>query len=714
MTVSNDQPIALPTEDRFGLDPFAAAIAQSIAGMEAPAGVVLAINGAWGAGKSSAINLIRHHLRTPVDQGDIVIVPFNPWWFAGADALTLAFFQELGKAIGPSLPETVRGSLAALGRGVSAAGALAGALANLKAPGLGEVISNATRLFGRLTGKERTVDQEHERLSKALTEQKKRFLVIVDDIDRLSPDDALTIFRLVKSVGRLPNVIYLLAFDRTIAERIVSERFPSEGPSYLEKIVQGAFELPPPLVDVLRQQVLETAMTVMGEPEERKHVRFWNVFYDVVAPYVRTPRDVTRIANHLATAWPAVAGNVDRADFLALTTIQVSDPPLYNVIREHSGELCGVAQSGMQRPQDIAQRYDDLLGISTRPERDRTRVRTALRRLFPRLDSIWSNYWHGEANDWRRDRLLASSDTFRSYFAFAPSEDVVPAERIEALLANAGDQHFVTHTFRTALEQKRRNGSTMAALLLEELTVRASDVPRAGVPTLMTALFALGDELDIDADVLGGWGMSSNQIRLSRLCRFLVNEHFNENERERIYSDAMSGAAGEWAADFTETCLRFLTREDTYDIGPPPVTQERAEIFRRLSLEKISAACADGSIVAHHRLVRLLFAWKRLAGDDAAPVRTFTDAALANDRFVIAMAKQMPSESVSQGMGFDGMGDRVGRRHVRVDLSQYDRILDTERLEARVLEILQLNAAPEEDLAVLRRFRELPRGRHDD
>lgn len=91
-----------------------------------------------------------------------------------------------------------------------------------------------------------SVEKLHAEPSKALREQKKRFLIVIDDIDRLSPDEALLIFRLVKSVGRLPNVMYLLVYDRPLAEKIVSERYPSEGPHYLEKIVQAAFELPDP------------------------------------------------------------------------------------------------------------------------------------------------------------------------------------------------------------------------------------------------------------------------------------------------------------------------------------------------------------------------------------------------------------------------------------------------------------------------------------
>src|ERR1700754_4585012 len=116
MAISNDAPIELPDEDRFGLDPFARSIATCIDAMTAPNGLVLAINGSWGCGKSSAINLIQHHLALSKKRGDLVTVTFNPWWFAGEQALTLAFFQELNADISPSLPYRLSRSLTHLGR----------------------------------------------------------------------------------------------------------------------------------------------------------------------------------------------------------------------------------------------------------------------------------------------------------------------------------------------------------------------------------------------------------------------------------------------------------------------------------------------------------------------------------------------------------------------------------------------------------------------
>ncbi|MDO8295177.1 MAG: P-loop NTPase fold protein [Caulobacter sp.] len=714
MGLSNDLPIALPDDDRFGLDPFAAALAMSIGTMSAPAGVVLAVNGAWGSGKSSAINLIKHHLGGAVEREELAVIPFNPWWFAGADALTLAFFQELNKAIGPSLPATVRKSLAAIGQGVSAVGAFAGALADLKVPGLGSIISGVAGLVGQVTGLKRTVEEEHRLVADALGKQTKRFLVVIDDIDRLSPDDALTIFRLVKSVGRLPNVIYLLAFDRQIAERIVSERFPSEGPSYLEKIIQGAFEIPPPLIDLLRQQVIETAVAIMGDPGEAKSVRFLNVFYDVVAPSIRTPRDVIRLSNQLSTTWPAVAGNVDRADFLAITALQLSEPAIYDAIRSHPSELCGTRDREQRRQEDIAAEYDRLLCIADRPDRERLRLRVALRRLFPRLDAVWGNMWQN-GSGWRQNRLIASAEHFRSYFTFAVSEDVLPADEMDALIERADDAEFVTARFREALTKMRRTGTTQAALLLDELQVFASQIDADKTPSLVRTLFALADELDVRSDKARGFhGMANNQLRIHWVLNLLVHDRFDQAQREAIYRPAMETAALDWAVHFAESCRSFFQARENGSMrdGEPYVSEAVATEFAGIALQKVRDAAADRSLLSHPDLTSLLFSWVRLAGDGAAEVRVWTDEMLGDAAFVVALANALPSESWSFGMGLDEMGDRVSRRSVRVDLTYHRDILDVERLDARVAELIEAAQLSPEQLGQLTAFRDMPRGGH--
>ena len=78
----NDSPIERAEEDRYGITPFARALAKSIRSIKAPFGTCIALNGPWGSGKSSAINLIRHELESDSDEA-LEISEFKCWWYKG-------------------------------------------------------------------------------------------------------------------------------------------------------------------------------------------------------------------------------------------------------------------------------------------------------------------------------------------------------------------------------------------------------------------------------------------------------------------------------------------------------------------------------------------------------------------------------------------------------------------------------------------------------
>jgi hypothetical protein len=83
--------------------------------MMAPDGTVIALNGPWGSGKSSAVNLVLHHLADAVEAEEISVVNFACWWFRGEEALALAFFRELYAGLGPPLGSRFKKVLPKLG-----------------------------------------------------------------------------------------------------------------------------------------------------------------------------------------------------------------------------------------------------------------------------------------------------------------------------------------------------------------------------------------------------------------------------------------------------------------------------------------------------------------------------------------------------------------------------------------------------------------------
>lgn len=680
----NDQPIEQPTEDRFGVDPFARALAASIRKMQAPQGSVIGLNGPWGSGKSSVVNLCKHHLADAIKADDLVVIDFACWWFRGEDALALAFFRELYAGLGPSLSDKVRKKLPKLGARMLRAGALVGKVAEAAGAVIaGGIAEKGVEWLAGMIEQDESVETLHAELSKALREQKKRFLIVIDDIDRLAPDEALLIFRLVKSVGRLPNVMYLLVYDRPLAEKIVSERYPSEGPHYLEKIVQAAFELPDPSAHDVQKHLLSLIESICGAPAETDLVRFMNIFYEGISPAMRTPRDVTRFTNSLSVSWPAVAGEVDRADFLALEMLRLLHPSIYRAIRQNKEQLSGSGHGEERDRQAAAERFNNLF-FGAEPSPDHEKMRRLLMRLFPALELVWANmnYGDGSSRRWAMERRVCSADHFDTFFRFAIGDEVLTSTELDSFLARADDIEYVKATLRHALTVNRRSGGTKAAVWLDELNTHAARMDRGKVQPLLTALFEIADELNVEADTGKGFSMSSNELRLHWLLRSLTRERLSLDERSSLFQRACNTASLGWLADFTRSAWTDYHPREGNEPEPPEnclTTEADAEQLRVLLHSRIEAAAADGTLLAHKDLSSLLHWWMDLTTDDGATVRAWTSAAFATDHGVRKLAKAFTSYGWTQGMG-----DAVAKRVTRVSRQSMVRLIDLDAFQPRV------------------------------
>lgn len=686
--LSADHPIDLPAQDAFGFDPFARAIATSIAGLKSPEGLVIGVHGPWGSGKSSAVNLIKHHLATGGLKGveDLVLVEFNPWWFNGADALAIAFFRELGSAIGKSLPDKAKDAFRALGRKLGSASPLIEAAVNLATVGAGGAAAGgAAKFVGDVLGGERTVPEEHAVIAKALRAVDKRYLVIIDDLDRLSADDALLIFKLVKSVGRLPNVVYLMVFDRELTEAAVAERFPSEGAHFLEKIVQAAFELPPPEPDDLRSLLLNNVGRITGQIENDRMTRFMNVFYDVVAPNIARPRDVVRLTNALEVTWPAVAGNVDAADFLAMETLRLFWPQVHRAIYDNKTLVCG-HQLGLGPPAQADAHCDARL-LASVLEPERPQLRSALMRLFPALENAWSNHFYDAefGQEWRLQRRVCVEAHFNPYFRFALSDQVAPATEIQAFLARADDPDFVRDTLRQALATPRRRGGTRAAVLLDELTFRAPQVPEASIGSLVAAIFSIADELDVEADKAGAFSVGDNFLRIHWLLNRLVSERLAVHARDVVLESAAQTATLRWLINVALRCVgQHEPAEDGHRRGEPLTSAKAAERLRALALARVEAAAADGTLIGLPDLVSKLFRWRDLIGEGGVDrVRVWLGERLDDDALIEALARSFVTVGWTHSAG-----DVVARRYTHLDRGTVEALVDPGALRARMTEIL--------------------------
>jgi hypothetical protein len=95
-----------------------------------------------------------------------------------------------------------------------------------------------------------------------------------------------------------------------------------------------------------------------------------------------------RLTNTLSVTWPAVGVEVDLADFIGLETLRLLRANLYRALRGSKELLCGTGAClgrGSSRGQH-GEYVKMLFGSAELPDQDR--LRRALMRLFPRLESV--------------------------------------------------------------------------------------------------------------------------------------------------------------------------------------------------------------------------------------------------------------------------------------------------------------------------------------
>src|ERR1022692_3253121 len=339
--LSADRPGTDPKDDLFGHAAFAKSLAESICRYPGNDGLVLALYGPWGSGKSTVLSYVRHFLEKRSEPERPVIVAFNPWWFSGQENLARAFLGQL-QAV---LPEK-NAKFRQLGDLLSDFAESIGGVIDLTGVtyGAGSLVG---KMLGKLKRKPKDVPALKAAITKVLVDARQRILIFIDDIDRLTPEETRQLFTVIKALADFPNVIYLLAFDREVAVQAIEARSGLPGQPYLEKIIQVPFELPPVDRVALRAAFFKRLDEVLqGTPDGLFDQSHWaNVFHDGIDAMIQVPRDIVRFTNTLLVTYPSVVGDVNPVDFIAIEALRVFLPRVYDVVRTNPEQFCGVRSS---------------------------------------------------------------------------------------------------------------------------------------------------------------------------------------------------------------------------------------------------------------------------------------------------------------------------------------------------------------------------------
>lgn len=446
MATSGDNPIRSRAEDSLGRDRVARSIARAAREADASEGYVIGILGPWGSGKTSLLNLVREEFAT---SPPLTAVEFNPWMFSGAEQLVDAFFNEIGAQL-----RTESKELVGLADDLQRYGE---ALAPLRflpvvGPWIERLRGGAGAIKQLLDARRGGIAGLRQRVAKKLASLEQPIVVVLDDIDRLHVDEIRDVFKLVRLTASFPNLIYLVAFDRTRVEAALQEQ-GLEGRSYLEKILQVSFDIPVLPQGVLVSQLtraIDAAIDDVPDPGPFESDAWQDVLAEIVFPLIRQMRDVRRYAAAVRATVLDLAGSIALVDVLALEAVQVFLPDTFSALGSSAAGLTTTSQIsyGGQESPVLKQQIELLLRSSdSHPEV----VRAMVRRLFPAGIRHFENNHYGPdwLKTWLKARRVAHPDVLSLYLERVESAGLLAfsaAERSFSLLgdASAFDQFLTT------------------------------------------------------------------------------------------------------------------------------------------------------------------------------------------------------------------------------------------------------------------------------
>ncbi len=507
-----------------------------------------------------------------------------------------------------------------------------------------------------------------------------RIIVVVDDLDRLIPSEMRAVFSMVKSLGDLPHVLYVLSFDETVVHKALKDSSEKIDPDFLEKIVQVSLKLPPPWRHELRGLFFKRLDAVIGEATPVDAERWRRVYLGAIDPYLETPRDVTRLINTLQVIWPNVAGDVDLTDLVAITALQLFEPDVYALIRDEI-EVITRAEYRFEDDAAFAKRMEP--NFAKKPED----AKEAMAMLFPRLAKVWKTF--GEDGTYyitqKEQRRICTAEYHRNYFVFGRDPRRLSRGQVEQIVLSDNPAPVLSAMLKRLGEDPSAGSPSRIAISLEQLGDAVYAKPIL-TPALTKAILDHSDDLIRREDIVWEFFVTKNDRRLRTLIELGLNK-LDKPQRSALLNvlvDHPSGLQLRSAIVEGDAIGHGYFRGAKKHESELYFSSDEIESAALKISDQIALACADGTIWKAPTPIRLIFAWSRMASHEV--VKAWFKTVLENEEWVLKLGADLPEISYQSG---GRSGSRVLSTFNR---SRFEPIFDIDALVSRLERMAVANA----------------------
>ena len=345
--------------DLFGIQVYQDALIKYIKLTDTP--ITIALQGEWGSGKTSLMNMLRYHL-CEVDAAPYYPIWINTWQYSlmkTSSQAIISILEGIINQIGelnPSIDkwQESKKKIGGLFKKMATVGTKAAVnVVGIESGLVDELFDNGTQkssLSEISQLKEEIANLIDAALSRDTT--KSGFTFYIDDLDRIDPPVAVEILELLKNIFDLEKCVFVLAIDYDVVIKGLKPKFGEltdanerEFRSFFDKIIQLPFSMPVAsysvdafLVDALRK-------IEFFSDEELNTPSLAETLSEITRLSVGSnPRSLKRLTNTLALI--SIINEMQKGEVstaqeqeskvlnYALVCVQIAYPYIYNQLTE--------------------------------------------------------------------------------------------------------------------------------------------------------------------------------------------------------------------------------------------------------------------------------------------------------------------------------------------------------------------------------------------
>lgn len=682
-----DKSVSHPDEDRYGFRHVAQQLAHSVRGIGRQGSAVIGIEGAWGSGKTSLLNLLRSELEDGRENNTFVLT-ISPWLdggsnspvesllipvaaiIAGEEEKRLSATQRRRLKAKKGLTETAGTILRytqATARHLAPAAEIAAIIPGMpNAGGALKALSEAS-----LTGKRKTTAELRTEIAEKIVALDLSFIVLLDDLDRLEPAQAVEVIRLVKSVADFPHFRYLLCYDKAVlAQAIKNGLGVADGELYLQKIVQISFSLPRPESFDLRREFLSGAVqlyeTVNNSAPDEGIISDLVRVTDIYGASLKTPREVQLALNGLTFRYRGIRDYTYLPDLCFLLLLHTTHTALYNWAEEYLTERSVVESGDGSVSEEEQKALVQILGECLSQFRSsEAKSASSIRYFIPGISgykaenlTLFGQTPDDEKAEMTANRRLGSGAYWRYYFAFSSPQNILPPAYFDDLFDKAGNQEMHSALTKELLEKISSNGvssRTWFEHILSQLTWPMINRHTAAECTgLLTFFFSEGDQIIASYQRRNRWfsryDLDLNKVADRLLRRMQIVDR--PKSMEILLSLTIKGTSWAWIANYIRDLLwqNGLVGNRVVPEQERVLTDVELNDVRNHFCERI---INDGELKSQlpeeRALGGFVWAWHDIAGLES--LKAWIVQHCANDEAFLALILSLRSHIISSSRG---------------------------------------------------------------